>query len=763
MQEDDRELSRGWRYGVLSVMAAGFAVLIWIAVRTYQIGPPIPEKVVDAGGNTLFNGADVTAGQQVFLKHGLMDNGTLWGHGAYMGPDFSAAYLHQLALETGEILAQRNFHRAGAELAPSERAALTGQVRELLSKNRYDARTHTLAFTDAEAASYRKQIGQWRDYFAGSRASRGLPAGTISDPEELRQLTAFFSWAAWAETARVPGKSYSYTNNFPYEPAIGNGPSSDAVLWSALSLIALLAGTAAVLFAFGRFDYLGWSGRKPHIHPELLPGGASRTQRATLKYFAAASLLFLAQTMAGGALAHFRVEPQSFYGFNLPSFLPSSLLRTWHLQLAIFWIATCYVGGGLFLAAALGKQEPRGQIAGIHFLFVALAVVIGGSLAGEALGLKQLLGRMWFWFGSQGWEYLEIGRVWQILLVIGLVVWTILLVRGVGPARRDPAERELTTLFLLSAFAIPFFYLPAFFFNTASHFTVADTWRFWIIHLWVEGFFELFVTVMVAVMFYKLNMVTCKTATRVIYLDAILFLGGGIIGTGHHWYWTGQSAASLALSSTFSAMEVVPLILLTLDASDFMRLMRSECEICGQRIGIPHKWAFYFLISVGVWNFIGAGVFGFLINLPVVSYYEVGTNLTPNHAHGALMGVFGMLGVALLVFVLRQSATEEDWRKVEKYIRVSFWGLNIGLALMVALNLFPTGVLQFLDSLRHGYWHARSPEFLDQRHVLIFEWLRMPADLIFIVAGVLPLSIATLWIWRRAAKPPQLDTAAGSR
>ena len=303
-------------------------------------------------------------------------------------------------------------------------------------------------------------------------------------------------------------------------------------------------------------------------------------------------------------------------------------------------------------------------------------------------------------------------------------MWAILLVRGVGPARRDPAEREITTLFLLSAFAIPFFYLPAFFFNSASHFTVADTWRFWIIHLWVEGFFELFVTVMVAVMFYKLNMVTRQTATRVIYLDAILFLGSGIIGTGHHWYWTGQSAMSLALSSTFSAMEVVPLILLTLDASDFMRLMRSECEICGQRIGIPHKWTFYFLIAVGVWNFIGAGVFGFLINLPVVSYYEVGTNLTANHAHAALMGVFGMLGVALLVFVLRQSATEEDWRKVEKYIRVSFWGLNIGLALMVALScsqrrsqhragadgsvdLFPSGVAQFLDSIRNGYWHAR--------------------------------------------------------
>lgn len=180
VQDEGRELSHGWRYGVLFVMAAGFAVLIWIAVRTYQIGPPIPGKLVDAVGNMLFTGADVTAGQQVFLKHGLMDNGTLWGHGAHMGPDFSAAYLHQLALDADDILAQRNFHRPVADLAPPERAMLTGQVHELLSENRYNALTRTLAFADAETAAFREQIGQWRDYFAGSRASRGLPAGPIT-------------------------------------------------------------------------------------------------------------------------------------------------------------------------------------------------------------------------------------------------------------------------------------------------------------------------------------------------------------------------------------------------------------------------------------------------------------------------------------------------------------------------------------------------------------------------------------------------------
>ncbi len=134
-------------------------------------------------------------------------------------------------------------------------------------------------------------------------------------------------------------------------------------------------------------------------------------------------------------------------------------------------------------------------------------------------------------------------------------------------------------------------------------------------------------------------------------------------------------------------------MLLTLDAWDFVKLTRSRCEVCGQAVSIPHKWTFYFLIAVGFWNFVGAGVFGFLINLPIVSYYEVGTMLTPNHGHAALMGSFGMLALALTVFALRQVSSYDHWKRMEKLIRVSFWSLNIGLALMVVTNLFPGGVL----------------------------------------------------------------------
>jgi nitric oxide reductase subunit B len=302
----------------------------------------------------------------------------------------------------------------------------------------------------------------------------------------------------------------------------------------------------------------------------------------------------------------------------------------------------------------------------------------------------------------------------------------------------------MKTLFLLASFAIPFFYLPAFFIGSTTHFSTADTWRFWIIHLWVEGFFEVFATVLVAILFYKLGLVRKKTATRLIYLDAILFLGAGILGTGHHWYWNGQTTMSMAVSACFSAMEVVPLILLTLEASDFYRLRRLRMDEKGRNIPFAHKWAFFFLIAVGVWNFVGAGLFGFLINLPVISYYQTGTNLTANHGHGAMMGVFGMLALAFSVFTLRQVSTDEHWKRIERFVRISFWGLNIGLAGMLILQLFPSGVIQFVDVIKNGYWHARSLEFSSQPSMTSLAWLRFPADALFIVGGVVPLLIAVI-------------------
>ncbi|MGA2623851.1 MAG: nitric-oxide reductase large subunit [Bacteroidota bacterium] len=737
------KLSPWWRTTVILILICGFSVLIWLAVRTYSDAPPIPTKVVDESGESIFTGQDIIAGQEVFLKYGLMENGTIWGHGAYLGPDFSAAYLHDLSLETSNETALRRYNLEFNKLSDEQQSEIRSEVQQTLKTNRYHAETGVLIFTSAEATSFRLATTKWSAYFSDPSGNGGLPQKYISDPKELRELTAFFAWTAWASVVNRPGQSYSYTSNFPYDPSVNNTPTSDAILWSALSLVSLLAGIGLILFIFGKFDYLGWKGKEGHVHPQMLPGVTTESQKATIKYFVIAGLLFLAQVGVGGATAHYRADPGTFYGINLANIFPSNIVRTWHLQLAIFWIATAYIAGGLFLASSLGKPF-RNQIKGINFLFGALVVVVAGSLFGEFLGINQQLKNVWFWFGHQGWEYLDLGRAWQILLAIGLAIWVILLFKAITETRRDPEKGEITSLFLYAAIAIPLFYLPAMFFNSSTHFSVVDTWRFWIIHLWVEGFFELFVTVMVAIIFYQLGIVTHITATRVVYLDAILYLGGGIIGTGHHWYWTGQSNITMALGAMFSALEVVPLTLLTLDAWDFMKLSRNTCDVCGKMVSIPHKWTFYFIIAVGVWNFIGAGVFGFLINLPIVSYYEVGTILTPNHGHAAMMGVFGMLAIALMIFAFRQVSSNEQWTKREKFVRLSFWGLNGGLALMVITNLFPGGILQLLDVLDKGYWHARSPEFLNEPIIRMIEWFRLPGDLIFIGTGVIPLVLVAL-------------------
>jgi len=731
-------ISPRWLQGTILTFVVGFGILGYLALRVYEDHAPVPERVVSETGAELFTGEDILHGQVAFLTYGLMEYGSIYGHGAYLGPDFTADYLHRQAL------AMREQYGGGADAEQ--------RVRQELQANRYDPATGTLTWSEGQIQAFDVLHQHYsQEILNRAQSGGGIGPHAVASPEETRQITAFIAWTAWTAAARRPDRPYSYTNNWPPEPLAGNHLTEEAVVWSTLSIVALLGGTGLVLTLFGRYSgFLGWHGveeRRLRFRP---PGEVALTpaQRSTAWYFFVVAALFFVQTLLGGATAHYHAETGGFFGFDLARLLPYNLTRTWHLQLALFFVTAAYLAAGIFLAPLIAGREPRGQRLLSFALLAALVVVVVGSLGGEAASYKGwIASSVKPILGAQGWEYLDLGRLWQVLLIVGLVLWCIILYRGLRGHLAGESRGNLPYLFFYSALTIPLFYAVGLLSRSHTNFAIADFWRFWVVHLWVEDFLELFTTIMVAYIFVLLGVVSEKTATRVIYFDALLYSIGGVVGTMHHLYFSGTPAVHMALGAFFSAGEVIPLTFLTVEAWSFLQLGARQEAHGGGGGSFPHRWAVLYLAAVGFWNFLGAGVFGFLINLPVVSYYEIGTQLTANHGHAAMMGVYGMLAIALLVFCLRYLLRPEDWS--ERLVGFSFWALNLGLAWMVFANLFPIGVLQLGDAVAHGYWHARSLEFFDS-HAFI-EWLRLPGDALFI-AGVLPLVYLTARALRRPSR-----------
>ncbi|MEO7943194.1 MAG: nitric-oxide reductase large subunit [Marmoricola sp.] len=720
-------VSRTWVQAIALMLLFGFAVLGFLAYRTYNTEPPIAETTVGAEGEVLYTHDDVIAGQKLFLKNGMMEFGSVLGHGAYLGPDFTADYLHR-----------------SAEIVTRERGGTSDSVKEQVindfKTNRYDEASDTLTLTAGQAVAYDELIDYYTQYLGPDSHAKGLKPNAITDKTEIRQITAFFAWTSWAASADRPGHDYSYTNSWPAEPLVGNKPPANVMVWSVLSLISLLAGIGALFAAFGRWgDRLGWKGRQADSISFRKPGDVLLTpaQRACAYFFLVVGLLFLIQSTVGAASEHYRADPESFFGFDLAHWLPYNLVRTWHVQLSIFWTATSFLAAGIFLAPIIAGREPKRQHWLAYSLLGALAIVVFGSMAGEALDIHGLLPDSFHWFGMQGWEYLDLGKFWQVLLTVGLSIWVFILFRGLRSRLKTDSRGNMPWMFFFTALAIPAFYAVGLLTSSESSFTVADFWRFMVVHLWVEDFLEIFTTVLVAYVFVMLGVVREKVALSIILLDILLYSAGGIVGTMHHLYFSGSAAESMALGAVFSALEVIPLTFLTVEAWSFLQLgARQESK---SSTPFPHRWAVMFLVAVGFWNFLGAGIFGFLVNLPIVSYYEIGTALTANHAHAAMMGVYGMLAMGLALFCLRYLIPENRWP--EKLAKISFWCVNLGLAWMSFATLLPLGILQLAESVDKGYFAARQMEFITNPTNSIFEWMRLPGDVVFL-AGCL----AFLWI-----------------
>lgn len=723
-------ISRSWAQVAIIVFIFGFFVLGLLAYRTYVAEPPIPEKVEDASGNLLYTGEDVVQGQQVFLRNGLMEYGSILGHGAYLGPDYTADYLRRAS-----VIVEGTYRGESSDLARQKTI-------DDFKQNKYDANTKTLVLSDAQATAFQQLQGHYHEFFSNPTTKYGLRPGAITDPRETKQLTAYFAWTAWASAALRPGEAHTYTNNWPPEPRVDNRPSADVVVWSVVSLITLLGGIGLMLAVFGRWRFLGWHGREQQTLSFVEPGRVPLTpsQRATAYFFLVMAALFLAQSLLGGSVQHYRAEITDFFGIDLAKILPYNLARTWHVQLAIFWVATSFLAAGIFIAPMIAGREPSKQHWLAYGLLGALAIVVFGSLFGEYAGIYGWIKELWLWFGNQGFEYLDLGRFWQVLLSIGLVFWVIMLFRVLRGRLAQEHGGNMPWMFFYAALAIPAFYAVGLLAQASSTITTAEFWRWWVVHLWVEDFLELFTTVIVAYVFVLLGVVHERVALTLIYLDFIIYSVGGVIGTMHHMYFNGTPVEHMALGAVFSAMEVVPLTFLTVEAWSFLQL--GAVQMRGSRTAFPHRWAVMFLAAVGFWNFLGAGIFGFLINLPIVSYYEIGTSLTANHAHTAFMGVYGMLAVGLALFCLRYLVPEERWS--DKAVKFSFWALNIGLAWMSFATLFPLGIVQLYHSVSAGYFEARSLQFLTSGMNTLIEWMRFPGDVLLIL-GILPILYIT-WI-----------------
>ncbi|KAB3523616.1 nitric-oxide reductase large subunit [Corynebacterium sp. zg254] len=735
-------VGRGWVQGVALVMLFGFFVMGLLTYRTYSDSMPLPDTVATESGETLFTHEDITRGQEIYLARGLQQYGSIVGHGAYLGPDYTAESLRlmtenvtsQLEKERTEAITKAEKSGDTQAIVDARTTDVSKAVADMFRTNRYNEETKTLVLTDEQVKAVAAVRKHYADYFGEPTTKYGLPPNFITDSKDIEDLTHFFTWTAWASAAERPGTNYSYTNNWPSEPRVENSPTADIVVWSVLSLIALIGGTGLIFAIYGRWSRkIGWhSEESPNLRfKQSGDVGLTGSQRAVAWFVVVIAVLFLGQSLLGGAIQHYRSDLTSFFGIDLAQILPYNLARTWHLQLSLFWTAAGFLAAGLFLTPFIAGKEPKGTTTLTYLLLGAVAIVVFGSLAFEALSTFGIVGEgTWL---SQQWEYLDLPRLFQFLLIVGMFFWIIIIFRSLRSRLKGEHKSNMPWLFFYTGLAIPVFYAVGMMARGDSHLTVADFWRFWVVHLWVEDFLELFSTVMVAYIFVLLGVIRERIALGIIFLDIILYSTGGVLGTMHHLYFSGTPVEHMALGAFFSALEVVPLTLLTVEAWTFLQL-GSRQRATGDN-PFPHRWAVMFLVAVGFWNFLGAGIFGFLVNLPIVSYYQIGTALTANHAHAAMMGVYGFLAVAMSVFALRYILPPKYWS--DKAMKWAFWLQNIGLLWMCFITLLPLGIAQLHHSVSEGYVEARSLGYLTQPGNSVLEWLRLPGDLIFI-AGIVP-------------------------
>jgi nitric oxide reductase subunit B len=733
----------------LVVMGAG----AWFA---YQEAPPIPDRVVGPDGGTVATGEDIRGGKVAFQKNGLMNHGSILGNGAYYGVDYTA---DALALKTDamrDYYARERYGTAYEEL-PSERQAAVDDIVERDLDQRYDG--GPIEYSAAEVAAHEAVRETYVERYHEGSHERGVPEGMIGSEAEARQFADFALWTAWFAHTDRPGGDHSYTNEWPYAPGAGNDATGAALTWSVIAMVLLVAGAGFGIWLYRSVELPEPSAADITV-PE--PGDVSvfPSQRAALRFVPVAAALFLAQVLLGGLLAHFYIERAAFFGieslFGVPllQVLPFSIAKTWHIDLAVLWIAATWLGAGLFLPPLLTGYEPRRQSTYVDGLLAAVIVVTVGGLGGIWLGANGYLdGALWWLVGNEGLEYLEVGKLWQGGLLVGFGLWAVLSIRGLKPLLDREPPYGLAHMILYAGGSIALLFTAGFLFTPGTNIAVTEFWRWWVVHMWVEGAFEFFIVAIVGLTLVSMNLLDRRSAEKAVMLQALLVMSTGVIGVSHHYWWIGMPDMWVPIGSVFSTLELIPLVFILFEAMGQYRAMTESGSF-------PYRLPFMFIVASGIWNFVGAGVLGFFINLPLINYYEHGTYLTVGHAHAAMFGAFGFLALGMVSYMLQLSIDPERWDA--SWLRASFWMWNVGLALMVFVSVLPVGFLQLETAFTEGYAAARGLAFYEQPLVQTLFWARLPGDTLIILGTVVYAAdlVRKRFVLRTAADDPDVEDMA---
>lgn len=747
-------VTRLWTIFAVAMLVM-FGTLLYYGGQIYQSKPPIPASVQTASGQVLFTNAQIERGQSLWQSMGGMQQGSIWGHGSYVAPDWSADWLHREAVALLDLTAGAG--ATYAQSSPPEQARLRAMLQQEMRTNTYDEASGVVSVSDERARAIQSVGRHYRDLFGAStpaarelRERYAFPVHATFTQEEADAVSAFFFWTSWAASTNRPGQDITYTSNWPHEPLVGNTPTGAVFMWTFISIFVLLAGIGALVWYYAKEFDIWRQDSEPETgfaKQDFMDAAAvTPSMRATAWYFMVVVALFVAQVGLGVITAHYAVEGQGLYGLPLSEYFPYSITRSWHTQLAVLWIAVAWLATGLYVAPLLGGRDPKFQTAGVWFLFVSLLMIVLGGFAGQWLAINRILTDLPtnFWFGHQGYEFVDLGRFWQIYLFVGLLLWVTLVLRGLWPTFKSKENRSLVFLVVIATVSIGLLFGAGLMYGQNTHISIMEYWRWWVVHLWVEGVFEVFATAIVSALFVSMGLVRVSVATTSVLVATIIFLGGGVLGTFHHLYWSGTPIGVIALGSVFSALEVVPLVVVGFEAYS-----RAKHET-GDDWQKAYHWPFMFFASVLVWNLIGAGLFGFLINPPLALYYMQGLNTTATHGHAALFGVYGMLGLGLMLFCMRGLTDPARWNN--KLLKLSFWCLNIGLAMMVFLSLFPQGLWQTYISFTQDYVTARSAETIHSPVMQALVWARVPGDIVFGIGALAFAAFAAQAFSQRRAR-----------